>query len=152
LYAGGKYFVSSSVLFLKGKRRYYDVPVLGPARSYSQLEIPASMAREIGVPVFYTMSGKNLNEAPKIKIGTKFSPVVHFEIPVISVLPHIHVKKDIGVKQVRLIVLSPKKMTLVLQVCPGEDIENTCIHLDPDEYAAIGVDDNSFDGVLDYAC
>ena len=84
-------FAANEVVTIKGSEGIKEgVRILGPFRSYSQVEVSKTDSYELGVNVVQRVSG-DLKDTSTIKV---IGPIGEIEVPVIMANRHIHISKE----------------------------------------------------------
>ena len=129
-------FAAEETLTIKGNKGQIDnVRIMGPFRSYSQVEISKTDSYELGVNVVERRSG-NLDNTNTIKV---IGPVGEIEIPVILANRHIHISKEqadkLNVKdnQSALIKINSQKPGVIIAYYKVTEEAFFELHLDLDD-------------------
>ncbi|CNH05151.1 putative propanediol utilization protein [Yersinia aldovae] len=143
----GQFAAAQTVTLVGPKGSLKNVRILGPLRSYSQVEISRTDARTLGINAPLRMSG-NLDDTPAIRL---VSPDGELELPkgVIVALRHIHMSPlDALIYRVKhgdrvqvAIHGSGRRLIMddvAIRVSPQMKLE---MHIDTDEANAAGADD-----------
>lgn len=140
------HFAATQTVTLKGpKDQIEKVRILGPLRSYSQVEVSATQARELGVSAPVRMSG-DLEGTPGIEIISEFG-AINLSKGVIIAKRHIHMNTLdallFGLEDLQTVDVmagEPERVVLfkdvIVRVDPSLVLE---MHLDTDEANAAGL-------------
>ena len=141
----GQYACEERVNIVGPKKEILGVSILGPFRSASQVELSATDARSIGLPIVIKESG-DLKGTPGCKIvGPKGSLELHEGVIVAK--RHIHATnedaKELGVKDkdiVNVKIKSPERSLIFGDVVVRvSDAYALAMHIDTDEANASGM-------------
>lgn len=141
----GQYACEERVTVVGPKKELAGVSILGPFRSSSQVELSATDARSIGLPIAIKESGDLLGTPGCTLVGTAGS--VELKEGVIVAKRHIHATKkdalELGVsdKEIVSVEVKTKDRSLVFGdvVVRVSDTYALAMHIDTDESNAAGM-------------
>lgn len=129
-------FAAEEKVTIKGpKGQKENVRIMGPFRSYSQVEITKTDSYDLGVNAFYRKSG-SIENTDTIKV---IGPVGEIDLPVIIANRHIHIDKkqaeELNVKdhQEAIIKIQGEKPGAILAYYKISDEAYFELHLDLDD-------------------
>ena len=129
-------FAASEVVTIKGPKGIKEnVRIMGPFRSYSQVEITKTDSYDLGVNAVYRKSG-SLENTDTIKV---IGPIGEIDIPVIIANRHIHIDKkqaeELNIKdhQEAIVKIHSEKPGVILAYYKVSDEAFFELHLDLDD-------------------
>lgn len=145
LYQPGEFAANETLTVVGPKRRLFEqVRILGPIRSFTQVELSYSDGVYLGLDLPYRLSGNIRGSAPLILIGPK--GVLHLPEGGIRAARHIHINpqdaRRLGVRSGQTVsVRTSGPMSLVFNnviIREKEDLRLQ-MHIDTDEANAAGI-------------
>ena len=151
----GQFACEERVQVIGPKKSFPAVSVLGPVRPETQVELSASDARSIGVPIFVRESGDVAGTAPCKLIGP--AGEVDIDCGVIVAKRHIHMTPEdaanYGVQDKQIVsvkVESPERSLIFGDVVVRVSTKYAlAMHIDTDESNAALIAPNTYGEILD---
>ena len=151
----GQFACEERVQVIGPKKSFPAVSILGPVRPETQVELSASDARRIGVPIFVRESGDVAGTAPCKLIGP--AGEVDIDCGVIVAKRHIHMTPEdaanYGVQDKQIVsvkVESPERSLIFGDVVVRVSTKYAlAMHIDTDESNAALIAPNTYGEILD---
>ncbi|MBR5618484.1 MAG: phosphate propanoyltransferase [Clostridia bacterium] len=151
----GQFACEERVQVIGPKKSFPAVSILGPVRPETQVELSASDARSIGVPIFVRESGDVAGTAPCKLIGP--AGEVDIDCGVIVAKRHIHMTPEdaanYGVQDKQIVsvkVESPERSLIFGDVVVRVSTKYAlAMHIDTDESNAALIAPNTYGEILD---
>ena len=151
----GQFACEERVQVIGPKKSFPAVSILGPVRPETQVELSASDARSIGVPIFVRESGDVAGTAPCKLVGP--AGEVDIDCGVIVAKRHIHMTPEdaanYGVQDKQIVsvkVESPERSLIVGDVVVRVSTKYAlAMHIDTDESNAALIAPNTYGEILD---
>lgn len=150
----GEFAANETVTVVGQNRRIFEkVRILGPTRHFTQVELPFTDGRYLGIDLPARHSGDLKNSAPIVLIGP--AGVLRLEEGAIRALRHIHINQETadrwGLKNKQMVSIQTRGPTAVafknvlIRIGKNANLE---MHIDTDEANAAGLTLESNQGIL----